>query len=112
MTNFKKYHNKKTTLDGITFDSQREANRYAELRMLERAGMIHELELQPRFEIVPTVKWEGKTYRKREYVADFRYWEDGRHVVEDVKGYRNALYLLKRQLFLSLYGKVCEFKEV
>jgi hypothetical protein len=106
-----KYGNQKTTIDGITFDSRREAERYADLKILEKAGQIHSLELQPKFEIISSVTWKGKTYRERYYIADFRYWENGRHVVEDVKGCRNQIYLLKRQLFLRFYGKVYEFRE-
>lgn len=100
-----KYNAKKAFVDGIRFDSQKEANRYSELKMLEKAGHIHSLELQPSFEIVPRVKWNGKTLAKRSYKADFKYYDvrPGAWVIEDVKGAITPLYSLKRQLFLSKY---------
>ena len=98
-----KYNNKKTVVNGIKFDSKKEASRYAELELLNRSGLIFSLELQPRFEIVPTHKWNGKTQRKKSYVADFRYIKDGVEIVEDVKGMRTAVYILKRSLFLTQY---------
>lgn len=100
-----KYRNKKTEIDGIVFDSKAEAVRYRELKLLELTGEIVHLELQPRFDIVPSVKWNGKTLRKRVYIADFKYYETqtGRFVVEDVKGMRTQVYTLKRQLFLNQY---------
>ena len=103
-----KYRNKKTEIDGIRFDSMREAVRFRELKLLELTGEIIHLELQPKFDIVPSVKWNGKTLRKRVYVADFKYYEaqTGRFVVEDVKSKItavNPVYTLKRQLFLNQY---------
>lgn len=98
-----KYGNVKTKVDGITFDSKAEAKRYSELKMLEKSGVISNLELQPRFEICPRVKWNGKTIAKRSYVADFKYTENGIDIVEDVKGMRTSVYILKRSLFLNQY---------
>ncbi|ORC37289.1 hypothetical protein B4O97_03610 [Marispirochaeta aestuarii] len=106
-----KYRNRKTTIDGITFDSKKEAARYAELKMLERAGEIQGLKLQPRYEISKTVKWNGKTLRARFYVADFEYWQNGVRTVEDVKGMRTKEYTLKRHRFLELYGDQVRFIE-
>jgi len=109
-----KYRNVKTTVDGHTFDSRKEADRYAELKMLEKAGEICDLELQPRFTICPAVRAGGVTLRSRSYVADFTYWEGDRHVVEDVKSAitaKNPVYTLKKQLFLSKYGDIYEFRE-
>lgn len=68
-----KYRNKKVIVDGEEFDSKKEGNRYKELRLLERAGEISNLELQPRFLLQDKFKKNGKTYRKIEYVADFMY---------------------------------------
>ena len=82
--------------------------------MLQRAGHIHSLELQPRFEIMPAVKFNGKTLRKRFYVADFSYTEGAKKIVEDVKSpitRRNPVYTLKRQLFLLQYRKQYELRE-
>jgi len=100
-----KYKNVKTEYDGHKFDSKKEAIRYAELKALQLAGEIDGLELQPRFELVPKVRWNNRTLRKREYVADFKYYEVylSRWVVEDVKGYRTDVYKLKRSLFLFNY---------
>ena len=105
-----KYRNKNITIDGHTFPSIKEANRYCELKILEKAGEIVDLELQPSFEICPQVKWNGKTLRKRVYISDFMYTENGKKVVEDSKGFRNKTYLLKRSLFLSQYPQYL-FKE-
>lgn len=108
-----KYLNEKTQIDGYTFQSKKESNRYFELKMLQRAGEISGLELQPKFEILPAVKWNGKTLRKRFYIADFRYIENGKEIIEDVKSegtIMNPVYTLKRQLFLLKYPGIV-FKE-
>ena len=97
MTN--KYRNVKTKIDGITFDSKREAERYCELRLLQRGGMITDLQLQPRFLIQPSYKKNGKTVRSIEYVADFMYRDkSGNTVVEDAKGMKTDVYKLKKKL--------------
>ncbi len=106
-----KYRNKKTVIDGYTFDSQKEANHYFTLKMLQKYGDIQNLELQPKFEIIPQVKWNGKTLQKRYYISDFMYQQNGKTVVEDVKGIRTAAYTLKRQLFLIKYPDLI-FREV
>ena len=98
-----KYRNKKTIVNGIKFDSKKEASRYSHLELMQRSGVIEDLELQPRFEIVPQHKWNGKTQRKKSYVADFKYKENGVEIVEDVKGMKTAVYILKRSLFLTQY---------
>lgn len=93
-----KYYNVKTTIDGITFDSKKEAARFCELRLLERAKAISDLQLQPKFEIQPEYIKNGKKVRAIYYIADFSYKENGRLVVEDVKGKRTKEYLLKKKL--------------
>lgn len=109
-----KYHAKKTVIDGITFDSKKEAMRYKELKALERVGKIDMLELQPRFELQESFKHEGKTIRKIEYVADFIYRDLStlELVVEDVKGVKTDVYKLKKKLFLKRYGSEYKFMEV
>lgn len=98
-----KYRNRKETCDGITFDSQREAQRYRELKMLERAGKIAHLELQPEFPIaIAGVPIKYPSGRQVRYVADFRYIERGRVVVEDVKGTRTPAYKLKKALMSTM----------
>ncbi len=75
-----KYNNKKVVLNGITFDSQKEARRYRDLSLLERAGEIKNLELQKAFILAESVKFENEPRRKPaiKYVADFVYQEKGR----------------------------------
>lgn len=106
-----KYHAKKTTIDGITFDSRKEANRYAELKLLERAGEIKNLRLQVPFTLQESFTLHGKKYRPITYIADFVYEQDGRTIVEDTKGMRTQVYKLKKKLFLARYGKQVEFRE-
>lgn len=100
-----KYHSRKVKLDGITFDSQREANRYAELKMLERAGIISHLRLQPEYAIIePHKRDDGTTERGVKYRADFAYFKGEKEVVEDAKGFRTKEYILKRKLMLEKFG--------
>lgn len=101
-----KYHAKKTCVDGITFDSRREADRYLVLKSMEADGAIEDLRRQVRYELVPAFDVDDKHYRPVYYVADFVYMEDGKEVVEDVKGMRTDVYRLKSKLFARQYGKV------
>ena len=98
-----KYRNKKVIVDGKEFDSNKEGNRYKELRLLERAGEISNLELQPRFLLQDKFKKNGKTYRKIEYVADFKYIENGKTIVEDVKGMQTDVFKIKHKIFEKVY---------
>ena len=100
-----KYHNKKVTIDGITFDSKLEATRYTELKLLERKGIIKDLKLQPSYELIPTFKKDNKTYKKATYKADFSYYDNelGKTIIEDTKGYKTDVYELKKKLFEYLY---------
>lgn len=99
-----KYHAKKTVVDGITFDSRKEADRYLVLKGMEEDGSIEDLRRQVRYELVPAFDADGKHYRPVYYVADFVYVEDGHDVVEDVKGMRTDVYKLKSKLFARRYG--------
>ena len=105
-----KYRSRKITVDGITFDSVKEANRYQELRMLERAGEIRDLQRQVPFVVIPTQRDEnGKLIEKEVcYVADFTYIEKGKltRTVEDVKSEatRTREYIIKRKLMLYRNG--------
>ena len=96
-----KYKSKKTIVDDIQFDSRLEAKRYTELKLLQKSGKIKELQLQPSFELIPSFKKNGKTFRKSTYKADFQYidTETGKTIVEDVKGFKTELYKLKKKLF-------------
>ena len=110
---YNKYGNKKVIVDGHKFDSKKEARRYGELKLLERAGKIKDLELQPKFELIPTIRTETETLRKVSYIADFKYLDcnTGKVIVEDVKGFKTDVYLLKKRLFLQKYTEY-EFREV
>lgn len=96
-----KYNNQKTVVNGILFDSKREANRYCELMLLMRAGEITNLQRQVRYTLIP--KQDGE--RACEYVADFVYTDKaGRTIVEDVKGVRTDVYKIKRKLMRWVHG--------
>ena len=102
---YRKYQNRKTVLDGITFDSKLEANRYAELKVLEKAGVISQIQLQPVFELIPAFTKNGKKYRATHYVADFMYYDiqEKKVKIEDTKGYETDVYKLKRKMFEYKY---------
>lgn len=108
-----KYNNKKTVIDGITFDSNLEAKRYKELKKLEKEGLIKELKLQPNYELIPSFKKNGTVYRKTSYRADFMYFDNNlnKYIVEDVKGFKTDIYLIKKKLFEYKYQDL-EIKEV
>lgn len=91
-----KYGNHRLNTTDGWFDSQKEYKRWCELKLLEKVGKIQNLKRQVRYELVPRIGRHRPTY----YFADFEYVENGRTVVEDVKGYRDRLYLLKRKLMM------------
>lgn len=93
-----KYRAVPVIVDGVRFASKREAARYGALRLLEQAGEIEALELQPRYPLVVAGEEIGT------YVGDFRYRERGELVLEDVKGVRTPVYRLKARLVKALYG--------
>lgn len=99
---YKKYHSKKTIVDGKKFDSKKEAARFKELCLLQNQGLIKDLQLQVKFELIPKQKGERSCF----YVADFVYTdcETGQMVVEDVKGMRTDVYKIKRKLMLYFHG--------
>lgn len=114
-----KYHSKKITVNGITYDSKKEAKRHAELLLLERGGAITGLQRQVRFTLLPAhyeaYERYGKDGKRLKdgrrcveravfYVADFTYKQDGELVVEDVKGIRTKEYILKRKMLLYFRG--------
>ena len=116
-----KYNASKCVVDGITFDSRKEAKRYCELKLLEKGNVIRDLRLQVEFELLPNQYATEKRYgkngkplkdkqvlleRRVVYRADFVYIlnETGETVIEDVKGIRLPEYILKRKLFLYRYG--------
>lgn len=100
-----KYHNRKLTVDGETFDSGKEYRRFRELRLLERAGQITGLRRQVKFELIPAQRIDGKVVERAcSYVADFVYMENGQQVVEDAKGMRTQEYRIKKKLLLWVHG--------
>ena len=108
---YRKYRNTKTVIDGIKFDSKLEAERYAQLKIMERAGVIRNLELQPEYELIPSFRKNGKTWRKTAYKADFRYIlvEDDITIIEDVKGSTAVItdvFRLKQKLFEYKYPEL------
>lgn len=111
-----KYHNKKIEIDGKIFDSRKEARRYKELSLLERAGAIQDLKTQVKFILIPTQReadtigkrggvHKGKVIEKEcAYIADFVYMENGKKVVEDTKGFKTKDYIIKRKLMLYVHN--------
>lgn len=113
-----KYSNKKTIVDGITFDSKREAKRYSELLLLEQSGAISNLQRQVKYVLIPAQRepdtvgarggiHKGKVIEKEcVYYADFVYFDREKQemVVEDTKGIKTTEYIIKRKLMLYRYG--------
>ena len=97
-----KYGNRKCKIDGYTFDSIKEGQRYAELKILLRENKIKDLELQKEYELCPAYRdgITGKMVRPVYYKADFVYTdvETGKTVIEDVKGYKTDAYKIKKKL--------------
>jgi hypothetical protein len=114
-----KYYAKKTFVNGIEFDSRKEARRYSELLLLQRAGAIRDLELQKKYVLIPAQYETYERYGKKgqrlqdrqrlvekecAYLADFVYKEDGKTIVEDTKGIKTKDYIIKRKLMLYVHG--------
>lgn len=99
-----KYNNKKTEIDGITFDSKKEAEYYSMLKILKQAGEIKDFGLQPRYELQPKFSKNGKTYRAITYIADFVIVNlDGTTEVVDVKGVETQVFKIKKKMFEYQY---------
>ena len=112
-----KFRNQKVAVDGRTFHSIKEAERYRELCMERRSGLITHLTCQPYFELQPSFKVGKKTERAIGYIADFMYKRkaDGAWVVEDVKSEitrKVPAYAMKRKLFLFKYQQKYTFVEL
>ena len=120
----RKYHNRQVrTSDGAVHDSQREAIRWTQLKLLERAGKIKDLKRQVTFVLIPTQREKTTEVYKRgdkkgqlkegkvieyqvSYIADFVYTDSATNelVVEDTKGFRTKDYIIKRKLMLHVHG--------
>lgn len=101
-----KYRNRKTVVDNIKFESVLEANRYRELKLLQRAKEISNLRLQVPFVLQEGFKKNGKTYQAIKYIADFVYEENGQTVVEDTKGMKTETFKIKQKLFEYKYPEL------
>jgi hypothetical protein len=102
-----KYGNRSIVIDGEKFDSLAESRRWRDLLLLQRAGKISRLQRQVRYILLDAIPRVGNKPGQRaiSYVADFAYWdEDGRLVVEDVKGVRTEVYRLKAKLMRAVHG--------
>ena len=100
-----KYHNTKTEYKGILFDSQKEAQRYAILLVLEQVGEIDNLRRQVKYTLITGQRWSnGKKHRDTNYIADFVYERNGETIVEDVKGFRTQAYKIKKELMKDRHG--------
>lgn len=95
-----KYKNKKVIYNGIKFDSQKERNYYIKLKVLEEYGKIKNLKLQVKFELQPSFKFNGKTIRSINYVADFVYYDIGQDktIIVDTKGVKTEVYKIKKKM--------------
>lgn len=115
--NYNKYKSRKTSVNGVNFDSRKEADRYIELNLLSRSGAITSLKRQVKFELIPAqyepdiINPRGKVKKGKlieravSYIADFVYTdENGKTVVEDTKGFRTKDYIIKRKLLLYMHG--------
>ena len=99
-----KYGNKKTIVNGITFDSKKEAEYYVKLLAIMAAGLIEKITIQPRYILQDSFEKRGKKFRKMEYVADFEVqYVDGYTEVIDVKGMKTDVYKLKKKMFEYKY---------
>ena len=103
-----KYGAKRTTIDGKTFDSTKEANRYTSLLLLQRAGVITDLQTQVKYVLIPTQRDEDGNLLEKEcsYKADFVYKRDGQLIVEDTKSKatKTPEYIIKRKLMLYVHN--------
>lgn len=109
MSRFNKYNVapvEQRTVEGIVFASKLEANRYAQLKLLWSAGKIENLRLQPEFELQKKFNYRGKNIPAIKYVADFEYIENGKRIIEEVKGIETAVFKLKMRMFKYKYPEL------
>ncbi|MGP4715293.1 DUF1064 domain-containing protein [Psychrobacter sp. T6-6] len=106
-----KYKNKEIVIDGVNFKSIKEGNRYIELKTLQRDGKIKQLQLQPKFTLIESVKFKGSSRAKPaiRYFADFSYIDckTGLTFVEDVKSVitkKSPVYRIKKHMMLAIHG--------
>ena len=106
MARISKYNNVRTVVDGITFDSKKEAQRYSELRLMEIGNHITNLECQPKLPLMVNGKQVGN------YIGDFKSMESGQMIIEDVKSKATMtpVYRLKKKI-LSTYDPPISIRE-
>lgn len=103
-----KYNNKPIRVNGMYFRSNLEYERWSELRLLERAKKISNLERQVEFVVFDGFELKGKRIRPIKYIADFTYVRDGKFIVEDAKGVETDVFKIKAKLFRARYGQEIE----
>lgn len=109
-----KYGNKKVNYNGYSFASIAESQRYKELLLLQKAGEISGLKLQPRYILQHAFTHNYNKFAKIEYIADFEYIENGKTIAEDVKSpitAKDKVYVIKKKIFLREYGELYTFRE-
>ena len=94
-----KYHAKKITVDGIVFDSKKEARRYGELKLMQKAGKIQDLDIHFPIDL------EVNGVKICTWVCDFVYYQNDDLIYEDTKGVKTPVYKLKKKLFEALFGR-------
>ena len=106
MQHFNKYRNKITELDGIKFHSRKEAARYSQLKLYEKGGLIKDLRLQVKYELIPKLTINGKNERAISYIADFVYIDSvhNMEIVEDVKGMQTDTFKIKYRLMKQIHN--------
>ena len=105
-----KYKNKHVEYHGIKFDSKKEGSYYLKLKTMEELGIIRDLKLQVKFELQPSFKFNGKTIRAINYIADFTYYdENNKYHIVDTKGVKTEVYKIKKKM---MQYKGLEIEEV
>lgn len=102
-----KFNNERVVVDGILFDSKKEAEYYSELKLLKRYGIVTDFKLQPNFVLQPSYYKNGKKIRAINYKADFKVWyKDGRVEIVDTKGFETQLFKVKKKILEYKYPDI------
>lgn len=112
MQSFRKYRNIKVEVDGIKFASKLESNIYKELKLLKKAKQC-DFNLQPKYELQPRFKFNGKVIRPINYIADFNIIKNGINYVVDTKGFETVEFKIKCKMMLYVHNiEVIKIKSV
>ena len=106
----KNKYNNTVTPDG--YHSKREKRRAIELELLVKAGKITDLKYQVPYILLPSFTFNGKKYREIKYIADFVYFQDGKIIIEDCKGYKTETYKLKKKLLLNMLDSLNSLTDI